>query len=117
LYVRLARGNEWMALDPRTFERVPLGPLPEGTRIGPMAFADAWRGAVIADLLGPLVSFDGGASWRRVTLPEPAVALVLDGGDLVFATREARYRVGAEGEVLREEKPQRSRREGQRPRH
>lgn len=104
-YVRLARDNDWIALDPETFERVPLGPLPQGIRIGPMAFADAWRGAVVADLLGPMASFDAGASWRRVELPEgPAVAVVTDGEDLVFATRSARYRLGPGGEVVRDEK-------------
>lgn len=102
LYLRLARTDEWIALDPQSGDRVPLGSLPEGPKIGRMAFADAWRAVVVADLLGPLASFDAGASWQRVPIREPVTAVVAQDGELVLMTGEARYRLDPQGELIRE---------------
>lgn len=100
LYLRLSRGDEWIALDPETGARLPLGALPEGSRIGSMAFADAWRAVAAVDVRGPMATFDAGASWRAVPLEDPELAAVVrEGDDFVLAARSGRYRLEPDGEL------------------
>ncbi len=101
-YVRHTSGD-WHAFDPRTGEPMTLGRLPLATRIGSLAFADAWRAAVVTDLLGPLATFDAGNSWHRIAELEYAASVqVADDGDLVFDSTTGRLRLNARGELSRE---------------
>lgn len=100
LYLRISRGDEWIALDPEAGERVSLGALPEGTRLGPLVFADAWRAVAIADLRGPLATFDAGESFHPVPLDDGSVAVaVREGDDFILASQSGRYRLEPDGEI------------------
>ena len=68
VYVRTAQGS-LTALDPNTWTRVGLGPVPATPTLGRMAAFDGWRAVSVADLRGTLMTFDAGASWRRLPLP------------------------------------------------
>lgn len=70
IYVRLSPGS-LAALDPRSGRLRELGPLPSAPSLGQLVALDAWRALVVADLRGPLVTSDAGASWHAVSLPLP----------------------------------------------
>jgi hypothetical protein len=99
LYARLP-SDIWTGLDPRTGAPMPLGPLPVATRIDTMGFADAWRGVVVADLRGPMATFDSGNSWHAIPLAGSNVSVRLLDGDLVLQSTAGRLSVGVHGELL-----------------
>jgi len=82
LYVSGRRPDSLVALDPERGQAIGLGSLPASPGYGKMAFADAWFGAVEVPFRGPLVTFDAGASWRRV--PFAATTLETRDGELLF---------------------------------
>ncbi len=100
LYARMPQGN-LVALDPRTGTEIAAGPLPDAPRIGPIAFADAWRAVAVLDVRGPVATFDAGMSWRPIALGDQPVlrAGAADSGDLVLDTTVGRYTLGATGTV------------------
>jgi hypothetical protein len=76
----------WHAIDGATGRPMPLGPWPSSPTVTAYAAADGWRALAIADLRGPLATFDAGANWRAIHLPiEPrdvradGDALLVDG--------------------------------------
>lgn len=84
VYVRTGSGAS-TAMNPRTGERMDLGPWPKAPTIGAIsgrgfATADAWRGAAIADFVGILLTTDAGETWKPVAAPfEPKELRAVDG--------------------------------------
>lgn len=83
LYLRLRSRDAVVALDASSGESVDLGPLPRAAGYASLAFVDAWFGAVEVPLLGILVTFDAGASWRRLGRAGTALAARGDHLELV----------------------------------
>jgi hypothetical protein len=105
LYARLENGD-FKALDPQSGQQLPLDPLPRATRIGLMAYADAWRAVAVVDYRGALATFDAGASWRSVPLPGRGVSdLWLRDGEFVLQSQRERWLLDATGELSAEETP------------
>ena len=84
VYVRTDSGAH-TAMNPRTGERMDLGPWPKAPTIGGIngqgfVTADAWRGAAIADFVGILLTTDAGETWKPVSAPfEPKELREVDG--------------------------------------
>lgn len=87
VYVRTGNGA-YTAMNPRTGERVDLGPFPRAPTIGisgsnpgnGFVTADAWRAAAIADFVGILLTTDAGETWKPVAAPfEPKELREVDG--------------------------------------
>ncbi|PIE06142.1 MAG: hypothetical protein CSA75_01070 [Sorangium cellulosum] len=78
---------------------VPLGNLPRLAGNGPMAFADAWRGVVVADFRGPLATFDAGANWIPLGLNKPVTELSVDGDLIVIKIQSKSFTLDATGRV------------------
>jgi hypothetical protein len=103
LYARLASGDI-KAIDAGSGRQVSLGPLPRATRIGQLAFADAWRGVAIVDFRGALATFDAGMTWRAIPTSEQSVTqLAVRNGDFVLDAARQRTILGPRGELDREE--------------
>lgn len=84
ILVRSVTGDRIWGIDPSTgLIGTPL-PLPVAPRYGAMAFADAWRGAVYADLLGLMVTRDAGATWQKIQLESPPQRLTAEQGSRVI---------------------------------
>lgn len=83
----------------------PVG-IPVAPRIGAIAFADAFHGLAVADLLGLVVTTDAGASWRPVAgAPEGTVATEIiaqpDGYEVM--AQNGRYTVDLDGQLAQTE--------------
>ncbi|HEX9295913.1 MAG TPA: hypothetical protein VF881_08755, partial [Polyangiaceae bacterium] len=103
VYARLLSG-EIRALDLDSGRQLSLGNLPAATRIGFMAFADAWRGVAVVDFRGALATFDAGNSWRPIPLETQNVSQVsVRDGSFVLETSRGRVLLSANGEVARDE--------------
>lgn len=76
LFIRLASSNRLVAVDARSGKAASLASLPPSAAYGPFAFVDGWRGVVVADLRGPLATFDAGQSYRPLGIPNEAVSRV-----------------------------------------
>ena len=80
--------------------RAPPGRSRRPSAYGPLAFADGWRAVANTDLRGPLATFDAGATWRPVGIPERvAGAAVLRGDPVLVTPTSAQYAVDAHGVV------------------
>jgi hypothetical protein len=103
LYARLTSGDI-KAIDALSGRQMSLGPLPRATRIGQLAFADAWRAVAVVDFRGALATFDAGMTWRPVPVSESGVAqLSLRNGDFVLEGARQRILLGPRGELEKEE--------------
>jgi len=99
LYARMTNGDI-KALDPVTGRQISLGPLPPATRIGRLAFADAWRAVAVVDFRGALATFDAGNTWRPIPLEGQNVTqLAIRDGDFMLETPRGRFALGPRGEV------------------
>lgn len=98
LYLR-TKQNKLLALDAEDGQILPLGQLPRASAYGAMAFADGWRGVVDTDLLGPMASFDAGATWRPLTLDKPVTSAGVVDGDPVLYVDKGYYRVDVRGHL------------------
>ncbi|MRG93542.1 hypothetical protein [Polyangium spumosum] len=99
LYLRLASNGKLVAVDTETGEVRSLAPLPPAAAYGGLAFADGFSGVVDADLRGVLATFDAGATWRPLHLPErPAAISVVDGEPTMFVTG-GKYVLDARGNL------------------
>ena len=103
LYASLTSGDI-KAIDALSGRQMSLGPLPRATRIGQLAFADAWRAVAVVDFRGALATFDAGMTWRPVPIGEQGVSqLSLRNGDFVLEAARQRLLLGAHGELEKEE--------------
>ncbi|HNS99149.1 MAG TPA: hypothetical protein PKL73_19485 [Polyangiaceae bacterium] len=90
LYLSGRRSNiATVAVDLASGKLRPLGPLPMPVGKGSMIFADAWRGVVVADLQGPLITFDAGSSWIPIALEDTVSSLALDADRILIHTQKA----------------------------
>jgi hypothetical protein len=107
LLVRMLSGDRVWGVDPETGAVGAALPLPVAPRYGGMAFVDAWRGVVHADLLGVMVTRDAGVSWQSIPLDEPPKALAVDesGEGVVAQVGSRRLRVDLVTGALAEEAP------------
>lgn len=104
LLLRALTSERLIGIDPETGALGPALPLPTAPRFGPMAFADAYRGMVWADLAGLLVTHDAGASWQKVPINDFVQYIEAEGDSfLVLAQSGARYRFDALGTKILEE--------------
>ncbi|MCC6555282.1 MAG: hypothetical protein IT372_20150, partial [Polyangiaceae bacterium] len=99
LYVRLTQNNRLLAVDARSGEQMPLGPLPPAAGYGQIAFADGWRAVVEADLRGPLATFDAGSTWQHVEIEGRPSAIGIVGGDPALIVGDGYYAIDARGGV------------------
>jgi hypothetical protein len=105
LYARLDNGD-FKAIDAQSGGQLPLEPLPRATRIGQIAFADAWRAIAIVDFRGAVATFDAGASWRSVPLAGRSVTdLWVREGDFVLESQRDRWLLGPSGELTKDDAP------------
>ncbi len=100
LYLRIKDGSI-LGLDLDEGQFLGRGGLPEAPSIVGMAFADAWRGIVLASPQGPLVTFDAGSSWRPVRVAEPVTGVGVRRGDPVLFVSGGSYRIDGRGVVHR----------------
>jgi hypothetical protein len=105
VYVRSGSGG-YTAIDPRSGQRVELGPWPGGPTVAGYAALDGWRAAAIVDLRGAVVTNDAGASWKSIELPILPQTLVPLGDSVVVSGRDpggtpAWYEVRPEGGAAR----------------
>jgi hypothetical protein len=97
-------GGDIKAIDPVSGRQLPLGVLPPATRIGLLAFADAWRAVAVVDYRGALATFDAGNSWRPIPLDGTSVTqLWTREGDFVLETARGRLVLGSNGELSKDE--------------
>lgn len=92
------------AIDVETGAFVAPLPLPLAPRVSALAFADARRGVVVADLLGVLSTLDAGASWQRLPVVEARSASLEDGA-LVVQGSAGRWLVDESGRAVAEGQP------------
>lgn len=71
VYLSMERTNSLIGMDPNTGALVGRGTLPPAGLYGPLAFVDGWQAVVVADIRGPLATFDAGATWHPLGLEEP----------------------------------------------
>ncbi len=99
LYVRLSGKNNLLAVDAESGEVRSLAPLPPAAAYGGLAFADGFRAVVDVDMRGVLATFDAGATWRPLSLPErPTAILVVDGEPMIFVP-QGKYVLDARGNL------------------
>jgi len=98
LYLRTP-SNELVALDAETGAIMPIGPLPIAAGYGAMAFADGWRAVVETDVSGPMASFDAGASWLALDVPQRVNAAAAVDGDPVLYVDDGYYRIDVRGQL------------------
>jgi hypothetical protein len=103
VYARLTSGDI-KAIDPGSGRQISLGPLPRATRIGQLAFADAWRAVAVVDYRGALATFDAGMTWRAIPVGEAGVhQLSLRSGDFVLDAPRQRLVLGPRGDIEKED--------------
>lgn len=93
-------------IDPRSGERIGLGAFPSAPTITQFAAADSWRAIALADLLGPVATFDAGSTWTPIDLPLPISEISASDGVLraeVGGSGPARaiYEVRSAGQIVR----------------
>jgi hypothetical protein len=101
LYLRPAGTNQLRALDAKTGDELPIGPLPPSSSYGKLAFADGWRAVVDTDLRGPLATFDAGMTWRPIGIKdkERATEIRVISGDPTVVVAGGEYTVDSRGIV------------------
>ncbi len=99
LYLHLASTNDLVAFDPATGQPVELGPLPIAPSFGEMVFIDGWRAVVDTELRGVLATFDAGATWRSVPIPENVKSIRRSGDDAVVSVDGGEYRLDDHGHL------------------
>ncbi len=97
IYVRHERVGPLVGIDPDKGDYADVGNLPMPTRIGPAVFADGWRAVVVADIRGPVATFDAGGSWFPLGIRSPVQKLELAGDSIVIQTRDDRFALSAQG--------------------
>jgi len=100
LYLR-GRYNSVLALEAEDGRLAPNGPLPLATSLGVMSFIDGWRAVADADLLGPLATYDGGATWHEIPEVDELRSVFVEDDDAVLLTDGGRVRLDAEGRAVR----------------
>jgi hypothetical protein len=97
LYVRHARNGPLYGIDLEKGEYTDSSRLPLPLRIGAALFADPWRAVVVADLRGPLATFDAGATWHPLGIKGAVQRLEPLGDRIVVRTREDSWLLSREG--------------------
>jgi hypothetical protein len=93
------------AIDPASGLLESVGPLPPGTAVGALAFADAWRAVAVTDYRGALATFDAGNSWRSIPLDGGVALLGVTGGSFRFETPARHWAMGPSGELVVDDTP------------
>ncbi|MDI1434071.1 hypothetical protein [Polyangium sorediatum] len=99
LYLRLSSNGKLVAVDAESGEVRSLAPLPPAAAYGGLAFADGFTGVVDADLRGVLATFDAGATWRPLQLPERPAAISVVGGEPTMFVAGGKYVLDARGNL------------------
>ena len=97
LYVRHARNGPLYGIDLDKGEYTDSARLPVPLRIGAALFADPWRAVVVADLRGPLATFDAGATWFPLPVKGTVTRLEPLGDRIVIRTREDGWLLSSDG--------------------
>lgn len=100
LYLESQTHHVIRALDPRDGALLPPAPLPPAAAYGDMAFADAWTGAVLSGIRGPLVTFDAGGTWHPLGVSVQNVELSPRGA-ISFTTARGVVELDARGRLVR----------------
>jgi hypothetical protein len=108
LYLRQTSNNKLLALDPKSGDLLSLGPLPPAGSYGALGFADGWRAVVDADLLGPLATFDAGATWRPLGIDQLVSSVPILDGDPAILVSGGRYVLDTRGVLTYRPDPPRS---------
>jgi len=99
LYLRLTSNGKLVAVDAESGEVRSLAPLPPAAAYGGLAFADGFSGVVDADLRGVLATFDAGATWRPLHLPERPAAIAVVNGEPTMFVAGGKYVLDARGNL------------------
>lgn len=102
LLLRYQREGRVVSLDLETGAEKPTRGLPDLPSVTAVAFADASRGLVFGDVVGGLLTVDGGASWTHVDVPDAFRGISLDGPDFLVGAMNGRFRVATDGSVTEE---------------
>jgi hypothetical protein len=98
LYLTGQTSHAVRAIDPKSGVAKDLAPLPAAATYAGMAFADSWFGVVLADVRGPLATFDAGESWHPLARPLRARDVsVLGSSSLAIDAEDGRFELGANG--------------------
>src|SRR5690606_35321566 len=86
------------AIDAWTGAAKELAPLPAAPTYAAMAFADPWFGVVLADVRGPLATFDAGESWHPLARALKARDVsVLGPNAIAIDAEDGRFELAASG--------------------
>lgn len=98
LYLTGQTSHAVRAIDAKSGVAKDLAPLPAAATYAGMAFADPWFGVVLADVRGPLATFDAGESWHPLarTLRARDVS-VLGPSALAIDAEDGRFELAASG--------------------
>jgi hypothetical protein len=98
LYLTGQTTHALRAIDARSGAAKELAPLPAAATYAGMAFADDWFGVVLADIRGPLATFDAGESWHPLSRTFRARDVsVLGPGAIAIDAEEGRFELAAGG--------------------
>jgi hypothetical protein len=101
LLVSLNQGSNHrtIGLDLKTAEIGPPSPLPPAINYGNFSFIDVWRGVVIVDLVGVMMTLDAGASWRKVAIDDSIHSISHRGNDFDLAGYRGHYLLDEHGNL------------------
>jgi hypothetical protein len=88
VYVRAADGAQ-AAIDPRSGQLLDAGPWPSGPTVASFRALDGWLAVAIVDLRGAVATFDAGATWKPLRLPDPVHPKSVEVARIDAATGEA----------------------------
>lgn len=88
VYFRTGAGAH-QALDPRTGDRVDLGPFPQAPFVGPFGAVDGWRAIALTDTRGAVLTQDAGVSWRPLPLGVDPKRVVIVGNQIAVSGLDA----------------------------
>lgn len=98
LYLTGQTNHALRAIDPSSGVAKELAPLPAAATYAAMAFADPWFGVVLADVRGPLATFDAGESWHPLARTlRPRDVSVLGPSTIAIDAEEGRFELAASG--------------------
>jgi len=98
VYLQDQRSFDVVALDPETGRATDLGPLPASPAYSSMAFADEWMGVIDVPFRGVLATFDAGASWRPLPVPQ-SYGVFLEKGEIAINTSLGRFVLDPSGRL------------------